>query len=70
MDDLKKKRYELESLKSRHEKLENRLSDLLRKGHWNDEETREINRIKWEKRDLKGKIVQGEARLNQLGGIS
>ncbi|MDA8112450.1 MAG: hypothetical protein M0T83_08365 [Nitrospiraceae bacterium] len=66
MDELKKKRHELDSLKSRHDSLENRLSDLVRKGHWNEEETQEMNRIKWEKRDLKEKIVLGEAQLSKM----
>jgi uncharacterized protein YigA (DUF484 family) len=67
MDELKKKQHELDSLKSRHDSLENRLSDLVRKGRWNEEETLEMNRIKWEKRDLKEKIVQGEAQLDKMG---
>ncbi|MDA8028736.1 MAG: hypothetical protein M0Z25_07150 [Nitrospiraceae bacterium] len=66
MDELKKKRHELDSLKSRHDSLENRLSDLVRKGHWNEEETQEMSRIKWEKRNLKEKIVQGEAQLSKM----
>ncbi len=66
MDEQKKKRHELDSLKSRHDSLENRLSDLVKKGHWNEEETLEMNRIKWEKRDLKEKIVQGEAQLSKM----
>ena len=66
MDEQKKKRHELDSLKSRHDSLENRLSDLVKKGHWNEEETQEMNRIKWEKRDLKEKIVQGEAQLSKM----
>ncbi len=69
-DDLSKKRHEVETLKSRHETLENRLSDLVKKGFWNEEETREINRIKWEKRDLKEKILQGEAQIHRLGSPS
>jgi predicted nucleic acid-binding Zn-ribbon protein len=70
MDELKKKQHELDSLKSRHDRLENRLSDLVRKGRWNEEETAEMNRIKWEKRDLKEKIVQGEAQLSKMGESS
>lgn len=58
MEELEKKRHELEILRTRHDKLEERLSDLVKKGVRTDEETQELRRIKWEKRDLKEKIVR------------
>ncbi len=67
MEELQKKRHELGLLKSRHDRLEERLSDLLRKGFRTDEEAQEINRIKWEKRDLKEKIVHEESLLDRGG---
>ncbi|EQD24503.1 MAG: hypothetical protein M1537_01100 [Nitrospirae bacterium] len=70
MDELKKKKYELDALKSRHDSLESRLSDLVKKGYRSEEETHEMNRIKWEKRDLKEKIIHGEAQLSKMGESS
>ncbi|MEC4683497.1 MAG: hypothetical protein VST70_07475 [Nitrospirota bacterium] len=67
MDDILKKKHDLGVLKSRHDRLEERLSDLLRKAFRTDEETQEINRIKWEKRDLKEKIAHEESLFNRHG---
>lgn len=68
MDEFQKKVHELGTLKSRHDKLEERLSDLLKKGFRTSEEVLEISRIKWEKRDLKEKILQEESALPRQGG--
>jgi len=68
MEERQKKIHELGILKSRHDSLEQRLTDLLKKGFRTEEETLEINRIKWEKRDLKEKIVHEETFLDRPGG--
>nr|EES52652.1 MAG: protein of unknown function [Leptospirillum ferrodiazotrophum] len=68
MDEIAKKRHEIEAMKSRHDALDTRLAELSRRGILTEEENREMTRIKWEKRDLKEKIVQGESRLEHSSG--
>lgn len=68
MDDAAKKRHEIEAMKTRHDALDTRLAELSRRGILTEEENREITRLKWEKRDLKEKIVLGESRLDASPG--
>ncbi len=70
MDDAAKKRHEIATMKSRHDALDTRLSELARRGILTEEENREVTRLKWEKRDLKEKIVQGEHHLDHSPGSS
>ena len=67
MEDILKKKHDLGVLRSRHDRLEERLSDLMKKAFRTDEEAQEINRIKWEKRDLKEKISHEESSIDRQG---
>jgi len=70
MDEIKKKRHELETLKTRHDALDAKILDLSRRALLTEDDDREMARLKWEKRDLKEKIVQGESHLGQSSGFS
>lgn len=70
MDETKKKRHELETLKNRHDALDAKISELARRALLSEEDDRELARLKWEKRDLKEKIVQGESQLGPSSGPS
>ena len=67
MESVKKRQHELSSLETRHDRLEDRLSSLTQKAFRTEEDLLEIQRIKWEKRGLKEKIVLGKSGLSREG---